>query len=285
MSEPLVLATRKSALALAQTAQVEAALGLASERLPLSTTGDQQQAWALESAEPRGLFTGELEQALADGRAHAAVHSAKDLPTQLAEGMVIAAYLPRAPAHDILLLRQGCAWPEVIATSSPRRRAQLKRRFPSAIWEDIRGNVETRLKKVASAKTDATLLAAAGLARLGLTAFEGISFCPLTLAQAVPAPGQGAIAVEAPEALAPRFAHLDCPATRAAVELERALLHASGGGCHSAIGIHVRGPHLHLFDEERGYRQLLLGHKQPPLADPEALRHWLSTLKPLTCLT
>ena len=120
------------------------------EILELVTTGDRQAEWSLEKQGGKGLFTGELERALVAGEADLAIHSGKDLPTELGDGLVLAGYLPREVAHDVLVLPDGV--PETrsqIATGSPRRRQQLARWFPSASFTEIRGNVETRLRKVA----------------------------------------------------------------------------------------------------------------------------------------
>ena len=134
---PIILATRRSPLALAQTRMVIEYLGqhlgdTKFELLELVTTGDRQREWSLEKQGGKGLFTGELERALVDGEADLAVHSGKDLPTDLGAGLVLAGFLPREVAHDVIVLPEGVGSPEVIATGSPRRRQQLARLFPDA---------------------------------------------------------------------------------------------------------------------------------------------------------
>lgn len=270
----LTVVTRKSALAIAQA---ELVLARFNERLPqygfkllkLVTTGDRQETWSLEQQGGLGLFTGELEAALHDHRADIAVHSAKDLPSEMPENLAIAGYLPREDARDILVIREGLARPSSIATGSPRRRMQLQRQFTKATFVEIRGNVETRLRKIAEENiADATVLAAAGLNRLGISGWPGLRFQPLPLAVSVPAVGQGAIAVQArvttADALRP---HLD-EVTARAVELEREFLRQLGEGCHTAFAAHYDGTALHIFHESCGYQRFGL----PPLEAAEPRR-------------
>lgn len=236
----IVIATRGSALALAQAKLAQEALAAAT-RLPVQvqefvTTGDRKSEWSLEKEGGKGLFTKELEEALLDGRADVAIHSAKDLPTDLPQGLVIAAFLPRENPFDVLVSsRVPTTAFKLIATSSPRRRAQLKEIYPTAVWEEIRGNVQTRLKKAAESETiEATVLAAAGLKRLGITEWEGLHFTQLRPEQVVPAAGQGAIALQCRTDDAPFFAAVNDAQTWRAVSIERAFLNAMGGGCHSS---------------------------------------------------
>jgi len=182
----------------------------------------------------QGTFTAELEQALLRGEADVAVHSSKDLPNELAGGLVIAGYLPREDPRDVLIVRRGVTVPQVIATSSPRRRLQIRLQLPDATFTEIRGNVDTRLKKISSGAADATVLAAAGLKRLGLVAWSGLDFHPLEFTAMVPAVGQGAIAVQCREEDAARFAAALDPATGRQLGLERALQGRVGGGCQLA---------------------------------------------------
>ena len=235
-SAKVVLATRKSPLALRQAelvaAAVEESLGAEVETLPLSTTGDQRLEWSLEQEGGKGLFTKELEVALLEGRADLAVHSAKDLPTEMPEGLVLVGYLPREDPCDVLVVREDVTEPKVIATGSPRRRSQLATRFPDAEWKEIRGNVGTRLRKIAKDhEADATVLAAAGLKRLGIDGFPGLRFEPFPVEEMIPAPGQAAIAMQVRQADAERFVTACDAATAEAVDLERAVLEAMGGGC------------------------------------------------------
>ena len=258
-----VLATRQSPLALVQAAAVaahlRAVLGCEPELLKLVTTGDRQADWSLEQRGGKGLFTGELEAALLCGEADFAVHSAKDLPGAMPAGLTVVGYLPRADARDVLILRQGITEPVTVATGSPRRRAQLARLYPAAQFTGIRGNVDTRLRKMAvDGLADATVLAAAGLARLGIGTLPGLTFVTLEYTQMVPAVGQGAIAVQCRVADAAKYATIfDAPTARA-VNLERAFQSALGGGCQTALGVHTTADALYFFHENIGGRSLPL---------------------------
>lgn len=234
------------------------------EVLPITTTGDDQLSWSLEKSGGKGLFTSALEERILAGEADLAVHSAKDLPTVLPDGLVLAGYLPRAAAHDRIVLREdlGPAAPRTIATGSPRRRAQLQQRFPYAQWTEIRGNVGTRLQKIADGYADATVMAAAGLARLGIDQWPGLRFVDLETAACVPAAGQGAIGLQCRAGQERFFAAVGCEATRWAVDLERAILAAMGGGCHSATAVHCSAGKLHFFDTKTGYRSLPVAPEQ-----------------------
>ena len=163
MGKKLVLATRKSPLALAQAHLVADHLrercGAECELLKVVTTGDQQAEWSLEAKGGKGLFTRELEQALLRGDADAAVHSAKDLPGETVAGLVTAGYLPREDPRDTLVLREGVTAPATLATGSPRRRHQAAMLFPNLEFTEIRGNVDTRLRKIGEQKlADGTFL-------------------------------------------------------------------------------------------------------------------------------
>jgi hydroxymethylbilane synthase len=222
------------------------------------TSGDRQADWSLEKQGGKGLFTAELEAALRRFEADVAIHSAKDLPGEMARDLVLAGYLPRADPRDVLVLRTGGAVPGTIATGSPRRRLQLAGDFPGATFVEIRGNVDTRLRKVAEGLADGTVLAAAGLARLGIASWPGLEFHFLDFARMVPAVGQGAIAVQCRVADAGRFAGLLDAATARAVNLERALQAALGAGCQTAFAAHVDGATLHLCHESTGRRTVEL---------------------------
>jgi len=257
----LILATRKSPLALAQSNQVaahlRAVLGVEVELRPMVTTGDRQAEWSLEQKGGKGLFTNELEQALLRGEAEIAVHSTKDLPGDMPAGLAIAGYLPREDTRDVLVVREDIAAPRKLATGSPRRRLQIARLHPGVEFCEIRGNVDTRLRKIAEQHlADATILAAAGLKRLGIAGWPGLRFVPLAHDQMAPAVGQGAIAVQCRAGDAAKFAeHLDA-ATARAVGLERALQAALGGGCHTAFGAHATADTLYFFHERTGLRML-----------------------------
>jgi len=197
----LVLATRKSPLALTQTEMVAAhlrnQLGVETELLKIVTTGDKQTEWSLEKRGGKGLFTSELEAALLRGEADVAVHSTKDLPGDQPAGLAIGGYMPRADTRDVLVLRAGVETPKTIATGSPRRRLQVRQLFPDVEFTEIRGNVDTRLKKIGEQHmADGTILAAAGMKRLGIESWPGVEFAPLNFDQMVPAVGQGAIQLE-----------------------------------------------------------------------------------------
>jgi hydroxymethylbilane synthase len=256
-STPIVIATRRSPLALAQTRLVVAHLAprvpaAVFELLEVVTTGDARQNWSLERQGGKGLFTAEIEEALRRGEAHLAVHSTKDLPGADAGDLVVAGYLPREDPRDVLVMRTGVDVPATIATSSPRRRLQVARLFPTARFVEIRGNVDTRLRKIAAGQADATLLAQAGLSRLGLATWPGVSFQPLDCAMMVPAVGQGAVAVQCPVGAAPRWSpHFDGPTARS-VAVERALQARLGGGCQIAFGAHLAGATFHVFHEHTG---------------------------------
>lgn len=259
----ILLATRKSPLALTQTEMVAAHLratipGAECELLKMVTTGDRQAEWSLTKQGGKGLFTAELEQALLRGEAHVAVHSCKDLPGEIVAGLVVAGYMPREDVRDVLVLREGVTTPATIATSSPRRQMQVKKLFPAATFTEIRGNVDTRLKKIAAGVADATILARAGLNRLGIHSWPGVTFRPLNLDESVPAVGQGAIAIQSRADDAARFAAVLDAATARSVTVERALQAALGGGCQMAFAAHVAGDQLYFFHEKTGIRTLPL---------------------------
>src|SRR3954471_17019028 len=143
----LILATRKSPLALYQTelvaAHLRTQLGVETELLKIVTTGDKQAEWSLEQRGGKGLFTKELEAAVSRGEADVAVHSTKDLPGEMPAGLAMGGYMPRADARDVLVLRTGVDSPATLATGSPRRRMQVQRMFPEVAFSEIRGNVDT----------------------------------------------------------------------------------------------------------------------------------------------
>jgi len=258
-SKKLILATRKSPLALAQTELVAAhlreKLHVEVDLLKIVTTGDKQIEWSLEKQGGKGLFTSELEHALERGEADFAIHSSKDLPGEMAAGLAIAGYLPRADVRDVLVLRAGLAKPKTIATASPRRRMQIASLYPDAQFTEIRGNVDTRLRKIGTDRlADATILAAAGLNRLGIGNWPGVEFHSLGFEQMVPAVGQGAIAVQCRAADAEKYHSAFDVATYRAVSVERAFQNALGGGCHTALGVHATADTLYLFHEKTGVR-------------------------------
>jgi len=255
--KPLVIATRKSPLALTQSEQVAARfaerLGLATELLKLVTTGDRQSEWSLEKKGGKGLFTSELEQALLRGDADLAVHSTKDLPGDMPEGLEIAGYLPREDPRDVLVVQSGLTVPALVATGSPRRRLQLLRLHPGVTFTEIRGNVDTRLRKIGELKVaDASVLAAAGLRRLGIASWPNVDFRPFAVTAMVPAVGQAAIAVQCRVGEGAAWRAVFDERTFRHVTLERAFQRALGGGCHTAVAVHATDATLHLFHEQIG---------------------------------
>lgn len=246
---PLRVGTRASALALWQTERVRArlaAIGRPTERIEISTTGDVIQHVSLSRIGSVALFTRQLDDAMLAGRIDLAVHSLKDLPTTLPDGIVLAAVSDREDPRDALVGRGPLRWADVpagavIATSSLRRRAQLLHARPDLTVVDIRGNVDTRLAKLdAHPAWAATMLAAAGLRRLGFAARIGECLDPALM---LPAPGQGALAVtvragDDDAAEAARAAIHDDPTARC-VAAERSLLRRLEGGCSVPIGAHA----------------------------------------------
>jgi hydroxymethylbilane synthase len=241
------LATRGSALALAQAALVAHRLraqGEAVEVVPLRTEGDRLAEARLATLGGKGLFVLEIEQALLEGRVDCAVHSLKDLPAALPAGLVLAAFPPRDAAADVLVTRDGGGLDDlpaaaVVGTSSPRRRALVLALRPDLSVMPMRGNVDTRLRKLADGACDALVLAAAGLARLGLAPAH---VRPLDPAVFVPAVGQGILAVEARVAdrrAAGLLEAVDHAPTRACALAERAYLGRLGASCNSPMAAHA----------------------------------------------
>jgi hydroxymethylbilane synthase len=263
MGKKLVLATRKSPLALAQAELVAAYLGercgAQCELLKIVTTGDQQAEWSLEAKGGKGLFTKELEAALLRNEADIAVHSAKDLPGELVPGLSTAGYLPRDDPRDTLILRTGVDIPRTIATGSPRRRQQAALLFGNPEFSEIRGNVDTRLRKIADRRVaEATILAASGLKRLGIASWPGVEFRPIGPERMVPAVGQGAIAVQCRSADEAQFSGVFDAATARGLGLERAIQTSLGAGCHTALGVYATVTMLYFFHENVGLKALPL---------------------------
>ncbi|MDO8616824.1 MAG: hydroxymethylbilane synthase [Dehalococcoidia bacterium] len=240
----LVIGTRGSRLALRQTEIVLAALrsahpGAAFEVRTLHTEGDRSAA-SLSEIGGRGVFVVELERALLAGEIDIAVHSLKDLPSEETDGLAIAATLPREDVRDVLITRDGSPLSGLpagaaVGTGSPRRACQVLALRPDLRIRDIRGNVDTRIRKVQEGGYDAVVLAAAGLARLGWLDRASQVF---TLAEMLPAAGQGALAVQVrsdDERALPAVKTLDHADTHIAVTAERAFERRLGGGCHAAI--------------------------------------------------
>jgi hydroxymethylbilane synthase len=245
MTRRLRLGTRGSPLALAQARLVQTALAGARaaddvDVVAVRTSGDAIQDRPLAEAGGKGLFTKELDAALLAGDIDLAVHSAKDLPTDLPEGIVIAGYLPREDARDVLVAREAAslaALPPraVVGSASLRREALVRRLRPDVKVVLLRGNIETRLRKVESGAIDATLLALAGLKRLGLASHASAILDPDAF---LPAVGQGAVAVTvraADAAMANALAPILDRDTGIALACERAFLRVLDGSCRTPI--------------------------------------------------
>lgn len=280
----LVIGTRGSRLALAQAEQVrrclhEAQPGLETELRVIKTQGDKRLDLSLSASGDKGLFTKELEHALMAREIDCAVHSLKDLPVTLEAGTCLGAVLRREDPRDALLGATSLdALPEgaTIGTSSPRRAAQLLEQRPDLNIKEIRGNVETRLEKLRSEAYDAIVMAVAGLKRLGLEHEINYTF-PIDMM--VPAPGQGAIAVQCLSErgeLREVFAPIHCQATARMTEIERYILQRRGGGCALPFGCHCEmiaynscvdkasgeGYLIHLYDledKEQSLKALCIG--------------------------
>jgi hydroxymethylbilane synthase len=239
----LRIGTRRSRLALAQAEEVAyhlALLGVESELVPMVTSGDQDVTPDGLPGGLKGLFVAEIVRALQAGDVDLAVHSAKDLPAGDPDGIVVAAVPERNDPLDVLVTRDGVlAAGQSVGTSSLRRQAQLRRARPDVEVRDVRGNVDTRLAKLESGQFDGLVLAAAGLARLGISPTHAT---PFPLDEMVPAPGQGALAVQARagdgETLA-IAAKLNHERSRVALEAERALVATLGGDCSLPLGAYA----------------------------------------------
>jgi hydroxymethylbilane synthase len=250
-SAPLVIGTRGSPLALAQAREVRdrlaAAHALAAERIELEvirTSGDMIRDRPLAEAGGKGLFTKEIEEALIAGAIDLAVHSAKDMPTMLPPGLVIAAVLPREDARDVFISPKAKTLAELpagatVGTASLRRQALVKRLRGDLAVVPMRGNVETRLRKLAAGEVDAVVLALAGLKRLGL-ADAATEVIPVD--DFLPAVGQGIIAIEArgdDERTLALLAAVNHADTAAALTAERAFLTVLEGSCRTPIAGHA----------------------------------------------
>ncbi|MGH8892014.1 MAG: hydroxymethylbilane synthase [Actinomycetes bacterium] len=244
MSTPLRLGTRRSALASTQAGLVAAALtqrtGHPVELVPVTTLGDTSRA-ALTQLGGTGVFVGALREALVAGQIDAAVHSLKDLPTAGPDDIRLAAVPPREDPRDVLVARDGLTLGELpagsrVGTGSPRRAAQLRALGLGLEVVGVRGNVDTRLRLVVDGQVDAVVLARAGLARLGRLDAVTEVIDPL---QMLPAPGQGALAVECRDSdttTAELLDTLDDAVTRLVVEAERTLLAVLEAGCSAPVG-------------------------------------------------
>ncbi|MDZ4804252.1 MAG: hydroxymethylbilane synthase [Candidatus Eisenbacteria bacterium] len=293
MTRPILrLGSRQSTLAMAQSRGILAELQelrpeATIEIVPIVTTGDLMPSVAFDSVGTVGMFVTEIERALLDDRIDLAVHSLKDLPTALTPGLLIAAVPARANPFDVVIWREpppSNPGPDPrLGTGSPRRAAQLRARWPGAHVSNLRGNVDTRLRRLDEGDLDGIVLAAAGLERLGLLAsLEAAGRLEfLDTLKMVPAPGQGCLGIQcrAADHVAQQWvAALDDSPSRAAALAERALLAALGGGCLAPIAAlaHVTDgtpPRLHLLglvislDGRSAHRESLDG----PIDDPTSL--------------
>jgi hydroxymethylbilane synthase len=276
----LVIASRGSQLALWQAHWVESQLKAAGHECRLEiikTTGDKITDVPLAKVGTKGLFTKEIEEALLDGRAHLAVHSLKDLPTELPPGLVLGAVPEREDPRDAIIGKTLAELPlgAKVGTSSLRRSAQLRKLRPDLIVESVRGNLDTRLRKLDEGQYDAILLAAAGLKRLGWAARIAEILPPEVMCPAV---GQGALAIET-QAGFELPSVLNHPDTHTAVLAERGLLSALGGGCQVPIGAHatVSGGRVKLLGlvASPDGSQILRAEADAPVADAAALGHRL----------
>jgi hydroxymethylbilane synthase len=245
----LVLATRRSALALAQARAFARDLtlrfpGLVIEELHVVTTGDKVQNVPLSEVGGKGLFTKEIEEALDRGDAHFAVHSFKDMPAEISPKFAIACVPKRADPRDVLVTRSGrglsaLAEGAKVGTSSLRRALQISIARPDLEILPLRGNVDTRLRKLDAGEFDAIVLAAAGLARLGLSERVTEALDPTLV---VPAPAQGALALECradDEETRATLAAMSDPETEIAVACERGVMEAVGGNCTVPFGAYA----------------------------------------------
>ena len=278
----LKLGSRGSALALIQDELVIGHLKANNPDLDFQidtvrTRGDADQTSRLAGM-GLGIFVQELEQELLDGKLDIAVHSLKDMPTKLADGLVLGAVLSREDPRDVLVNRFGCTLEEIpegskIGTSSPRRAAQLKKYAPQVEVVPIRGNVETRLRKAQGEEADGVILAAAGMIRLGLQ--DQITEY-LSAQRFVPPPGQGILAVEAradDHRMLELLAAIDDADTRYEATAERAFLQKLGGGCSLPVGAYARciennmvmTIYMSTEDGEKTFTTKIQGLKRDPL--------------------
>ena len=276
------IGTRGSQLALWQARTVSDLLSgddLVCEIVTIKTSGDKLQDAPLSEAGGKRLFVKEIEDALLDGRADIAVHSAKDMPALSPEELEIAAVLTREEPWDAVVLPAGVegeiAPDATIGTSSIRRVAQLRRLYPRATFAPIRGNLDTRLRKLDERQYDALVLAAAGLKRLGA---GGRISARLPLEACVPAPGQGVIAVQIrakDEAVRARVLAINDVDTAAALHAERACVVALGGGCQMPIGALAQVINADTLDLRAiviapDGSQVVRAQAAGPLSDPES---------------
>lgn len=241
----LKIGTRGSKLALIQTGTVAkklSAMGIETEQVIIHTAGDTTTQVPLHEIGGQGVFVRALDDAILEGTIDCAVHSMKDIPLYRPSGLITAAILKRDSAADFIAYPGSLRAVKTIGTSSTRRRAQLLRHDPSVTIRDLRGNVDTRIRKMNEGAYDAIILAEAGLERMGIR-LPGERLPPEKF---VPSPNQGTIAVvsRADPSLREVLSALDHPATRTDVMIERAVMEQLGGGCYTPLGIYCRAGHL-----------------------------------------
>ncbi|MGH8925723.1 MAG: hydroxymethylbilane synthase [Acidimicrobiia bacterium] len=273
------IATRPSALALVQARRVAEMLQAANSQLSVrlvevATSGDRDQEAGIAELTETGAFVRAVQEAVIDGRADLAVHSLKDLPVWGLEGLVLAAFPERGSPFDVLIGSSLDQLPAggVVGTGSPRRVEQLLEMRPDLSTKELRGNVDTRLRKVAAGEVDAAILAEAGLDRLGKSALIA-----QRLQHMVPAPGQGALAVEArgESNFAALARSIDDKCLRTLLSTERLLLSETGAGCRSALGAYAtwHGADIRLeafVADEDGRRRTTAWGQTPESAVAEA---------------
>ncbi len=254
MKNPVIIGSRGSDLALWQAHYVQqqlTAIGINSEIEIIKTKGDTIQHLSFDKIEGKGFFTKEIEEALLAGAIDIAVHSHKDLETTSPEGLVVAAVSERADAREMLLIHpraldSGEHWQlkrnAHVGTSSARRKSQLLHARPDVTTLDIRGNVPTRVQKLRNGEFDAILLAKAGLDRLQLD-ISDLHAVPLEVHQLVPAPAQGALAIQTrsnDSALIELLNQLNTPDVQRCIRIERTVLNNMQGGCQLPLGVHAQ---------------------------------------------
>jgi hydroxymethylbilane synthase len=266
------IGSRGSRLALTQAEQAAAALGVEVAFVPITTAGDRDRTKPFGEIGERGVFVKELEEALLAGRIDVAVHSAKDMTSTDAEGLVVGAYLPRDDPRDALVgaseVRPGMR----IGTASARRRAQLLALEPTLSIEPLRGNIDTRLRKRTERGLDAIVLAACGLDRLGLGGEIGLRFDPDVL---LPEAAQGALALQVRAGEEELVARADDGETRRRAEAERRCVATMGAGCLAPVAAFHDGTTLHglIASEDGTWLERRSGD------DPVALAHELLALR------
>ena len=247
MQSVIRIGSRESKLAVAQAEFIRQKIErfhpeVKTEIITMKTTGDRILGRSLEQIGGKGLFVKELDQALLNGEIDISVHSLKDMPMEISEELPILAFSEREDPRDVLIYRPGVSsLPEeaVIGTSSRRRGIQIQKMYPRAVCRSIRGNVQTRLEKLSTEGYDGTILAAAGLRRLGMESVAGRYF---SVEEMLPAAGQGILAVQGRKGESYAFLEgVDDPASRYAAAAERQFVQALDGGCTSPVAAYARG--------------------------------------------